>query len=685
MSGKRYQFVKSASAFLFKKVFGSSKVPPQSKVRLVSDIYRDFKKLKKGHPLNKAEVLKYKLRKRRQLKAPMDSKPITSSRRQRLLGLAKATRDTYIPRITGSVSLIASGVSQRAWGDPLYDEFGNLRYPKDTSITLFPAYTRCEQPSNEYHIDVKGWLSCPGLMTRKNRLILSLARQITKYNSNAAAVQAIDQLESEKLKQDTLQDQESDLSDSSSSIDDYVPPLNSPNSSTSLSQDDLIKERLANFIARSIPNAELSVIIGSHDRNDVPISKNVITDANGHFEACVKVPYKPSVVQVKAATDETIFTFQDIMLVSNDGIGLISDIDDTVKMTGVIGDKRELLSTLLLKDVSLWKIPSVISWYDNLSKEQGISFHYVSNSPWQLFSTINQYFKESDLPVGSVHLKQYTGNIISALMEPSTSRKKIALARIIDDFSQKKFICVGDSGEWDLEAYVDLAKTYPNRVAAIYIRYVEHSLSDIDDVKIYWELEKILHNYESKINQAPIDKVSETIEPSEIEDLIDLTDAPVVSPVSADIASKLPPMVPKKPQSLKGNQLLRKPRPDELLVKRAHTDTDLSRKSSTSSEEDCQTPPPLPKRSTTIADAAVDGFDTLSRLNKIPGFNLTEDQLLELEDTDPKGAAWIRRILESTHSLQGTNTKLKLFKDDEAEFFKTSIKLLNDHYEKTSK
>ena len=80
-------------------------------------------------------------------------------------------------------------------------------------------------------------------------------------------------------------------------------------SSTPSFNDDLLKERLSNFIARSIASAELVILIGSQDRLDLnELEHNsVITDGYGHFEACVEVNYQPSVIQVKAATDESIF------------------------------------------------------------------------------------------------------------------------------------------------------------------------------------------------------------------------------------------------------------------------------------------------------------------------------------------------------------------------------------------
>lgn len=562
--------------------------------------------------------------------------PPLLSRRQKLLGLAKATRDTYIPRFTGSVTLLASGVSSRAFGNTndVYDESGNLVFPKNTSITLFPSYTRSE--NNKYYVEVKGWLSCPGLMTRKNRLILSLARQVTRYNSNSMkTTQAINDLENDSLNQDVLSDsEESIVSDNASIVTE-----NSQNSSNS-KNDELIKERLACFIARSIPYVDLTVTVGSETEGVLLASETVKTDINGHFETCMEVDYVPSVVRVHASTDDSIFSFQEIMVIPNDGIGLISDIDDTVKLTGVVGDKRELMTNLLLKDVSLWIIKPVIDWYGELYKTNNISFHYVSNSPWQLYSTLDQYFKFTKLPIGSVHLKQYTGNIIASLLEPSSSRKRRVLYKILQDFPNKKFICVGDSGEHDIEAYVDLARNHPSRISAIYIRYVDDSLSDSDDHKILQEITRLLSMKRKPTTES-------------IENLIDLSD----SPPQERRRQKLPPMVPTKPTSLKGAQLKRKPPPDLDPI---------------------ESPPPLPKRKIDTSEPKERFASDLNAIFDSPSF-------FELEEMDKKGAQWIRRIVTCIQELEGTDTELKFFIDDDATFFEHSLKILSKHLKGTEK
>lgn len=689
MRDKRLNIVKLASAFLLKRIFnrGNSKGKLYySKLRLLSDTYRDFKALKQKRPV-RSELLKYRSKKKRHARSMNQSSEIDStyvgiSKRQRFLGLARATRDSYIPKLAGSVTQLASGVSTRAFGsNDLYDEQGRIKYPKDTKILLFPSYTR--QVNDKYIVDVKGWLSCPGLMTRKNRLILSLAKQITRYGSNSATSnQALDRLEDDDLEQDALgsngsSDTESIRSEISStnmnSNSESVVQLNRKTTNSSLqsnlsNSDDLIKERLACFIAKTIPNAELTVTIGS--KVEIPLEslqkQSVITDANGHFETRIEVDYEPSVVNVSAATDATIFSFDEVNLYQNDGLGVISDIDDTIKLTGVIGDKRELMSNLLLKDYSLWIISSVIQWFSELER-LGCRFYYVSNSPWQLYSTINAYFGTAGLPKGAITLKQYTGNIISSLMEPSSSRKKKALYRILEDFPEKRFICVGDSGEHDLEAYVDLARQHPNNIVAIYIRYVNDSLSDNDDYKIFKEIERILTlDWQRKA------KVKGSTSKVEVEDLIDLSDSPPPQQIAELRYSKLPPMIPRKPQSLRGNNVSKNPPLPARNKTRTESNINFNSEINSNQISGPKTPvdDKLPKSDEYTFNT---GNETL--MNNLQNV-YNSHSLIELEEIDPKGARNLERVMTAIEILKDTDIEIKFFTDDDSDFFQRSLNRL---------
>ncbi|KAK6200431.1 uncharacterized protein RJT21DRAFT_133103 [Scheffersomyces amazonensis] len=696
----RFSILKLASGLLSRPIhinqYRAHRKYPNSTFKFISDTYRDYRALgKKNRRLS--DFLQFSIyRRRRRINSmgdrslspppgfenggeiPSQSQSQTPlSRRQRILGFAKATRETYIPKITTSVARLATDASRAFNGSDLYDEQGRLIPPKDTTIQLFPSYTR--QIDGKYYVDVKGWVSCPGLMTRKNRLILSLARQITRYNSNGNnSSQALSQWSSESLNhQDILSANENSDSESinseSSKLEDNLNPISSITTQSSINSEEILKERLACFIARSIPNTEVQIVIGSHkniDGNNI-IIKSVNTDDYGNFEATIEVTYTPSIVQVRSGMDESIFTFQEIMLVPTIGIGLISDIDDTIKLTGVIGDKRELMTNLLLNEVTSWNIPSVVKWYDDLFSSNNISFHYVSNSPWQLFTTIDQYFKAVKLPIGSVHLKQYSGNILSSLMEPSSTRKKRSLTRIINDFPQKKFICVGDSGEYDLEAYVELARLHPGKVIAIYIRYVKDSLSDIDDMKILSELRRLLTT--SSSTRKALNLINPVTEPElqlQSENLIDLssssddeTPEDPQSKIDGNIKLKVPPIIPKKPTELKGNTLS-PPLPSRNYIKRAQTDSQLIDHQTHLTEE----PLPLPPRNNLVhanTEVPRHDFNLIDNLQNI----YESPYFYELEEMDKKGANWIRKIVTALKDLEGTGTELKIFTDEESDFF----------------
>lgn len=611
------------------------------------------------------------------------SPALASSRRQKLLGLARATRDTYIPRFTSSVTLLALNVTARS-NRVGYDDFGYpLSFPSDTTFTLFPSYTRivtaAESPLGlpGYVALVRGWMWCPGIMSRKNRLVLSLAKQVASYNSGESAQNAVERLGHDPAlllmltpDSETTSDTESVVSAGStaSSVDG--------NSSTEV----LIKERLSSFIARSVSKAQLSVLVGAVDSSlaNSLVTNTIYTDINGHFECEIFTPYEPSVVQVSSTIDETICACQEVTIMKNSGLGVISDIDDTVKLTGVIGDKRVLMNRMLVGNINTWIIPSVVKWFQDLKAKSDTTFHYVSNSPWQLFTLINQYFNVVNLPPGSVHLKQYSGNIIASLMEPSSSRKSNTLKKILRDFPKKKFICVGDSGEQDLEAYVDLAHLHPDRVCAIYIRAVPHSFSLVDDASILSEINCMIEDW----NKRQAFKLSSKIQDGAVPDLIDLSEG-TLSQTATERKLKLPPIVPRKPEALKGKHMRRMPPlPERKYLKDENFLSKLDKEMAAADDGLSHSPPPPPpprrSRTTTLTQPDTTPYSEFeaskAALDKVAKSRGAED-FYELEDIDAKGALFIQRVAHVLHRLDGTNTKLEFFQDADAPFFERALEM----------
>jgi phosphatidate phosphatase APP1 len=217
------------------------------------------------------------------------------------------------------------------------------------------------------------------------------------------------------------------------------------------------------------------------------------TDKIGHFEARIELdgaefgdPQVPFAATVRTADGHTdtlpaaddsrrpLTTSGCVHIVPDAGLSVISDIDDTVKVTNV-ANRRELLRNTLLREFSA--VPGMADVYRRWQAE-GTVFHYVSASPWQLSSCLCGFLGEAGLPAGSMHLKLFRLKDSTPLGRlPSRKRsKRRVIEQIMNDFPGRRFLLIGDSGERDPEVYASVARRHPAQVAGIAIRLVESKM-----------------------------------------------------------------------------------------------------------------------------------------------------------------------------------------------------------------
>ncbi|KAJ1973036.1 hypothetical protein H4R35_004344 [Dimargaris xerosporica] len=151
------------------------------------------------------------------------------------------------------------------------------------------------------------------------------------------------------------------------------------------------------------------------------------------------------------------------------GVSVISDIDDTIKVSNVSRGKRALVEKALFQ--SCEAVPGMAELYRQWW-QQGAHFHYVSNSPWQMLPTLRSFFNDHHFPPGSAHLKLWNsgdGSRVSFLQNPAEGKRE-AIREIIRDFPHRRFILVGDSGQLDMELYASISHEFPGQVVKILIR-----------------------------------------------------------------------------------------------------------------------------------------------------------------------------------------------------------------------
>lgn len=144
------------------------------------------------------------------------------------------------------------------------------------------------------------------------------------------------------------------------------------------------------------------------------------------------------------------------------GICVVSDIDDTTKITNVgdplIGAWNALFSSRAFTGMS--------ALYSTLALERGYSYEYLSGAPTFLGNRVKEFLKINGFPNGGIHLKPLTG--AGGLREYKTRElRNILLAHPGD-----QFIFVGDDTQHDSEVYDEVFRSAPDRILSIYIRKV---------------------------------------------------------------------------------------------------------------------------------------------------------------------------------------------------------------------
>lgn len=383
-------------------------------------------------------------------------------------------------------------------------------------------WAKYEDDNSVVDVDVRGWIYAPhrGAMTRKNRVLLGLARHLsgipapTGGNGGTISPETLSARHDEELVEQEAEsilkrgEAEADLAQQGKYSEQPTSKTPSPRrdseqktlphrpSTTSLRGGegitpsfDGIKKRPswnqpsemtptelavanAHLMSRLKPfltNPLVSIPVTVFFYNDeTSKSRTIDTDESGHFSLRAALGFIPTHVRVLAS--DRLSTTVEVRITEPTGVSMISDIDDTIKHSGIGSGAKEIFRNIFIRDLGDLTIEGVKEWYSKMA-DLGVKLHYVSNSPWQLYPLLVSFFAKAGLPQGSFHLKQYSG-MLQGIFEPVAERKKGTLERIIQDFPKRRFILVGDSGEADLELYTELLLANPGRILGVFIRDV---------------------------------------------------------------------------------------------------------------------------------------------------------------------------------------------------------------------
>jgi len=159
-----------------------------------------------------------------------------------------------------------------------------------------------------------------------------------------------------------------------------------------------------------------------------------------------------------------------VQLVEPVGLSIISDIDDTIKISQV-RDRKALVANTFLRPFQ--PVPGMAEIYRTLGSADAV-FHYLSASPWQLYEPLADFLRGEGFPAGTFHLKHFrlTDSTVFDVLGSQEDYKTEVIEELLAAFPGRRFVLVGDTGEQDPEIYGRAARKHPVQVVGVFLRNV---------------------------------------------------------------------------------------------------------------------------------------------------------------------------------------------------------------------
>ncbi len=270
--------------------------------------------------------------------------------------------------------------------------------------------------------------------------------------------------------------------------------ISGPNDSEKL----LFRQRTEGFIADS-ESRERVVIefdqdVEHHKFEITNGDDDTGTDRNGGLEGTIRLSEETADRLLRAqqsnqgwlrlhTVSEDHYGIGFVRLIEPTGLSIISDIDDTVKITGIPEGEEVVLRNTFFRDFTA--TPCMAEMYAGFG--ENTAFHYVSGGPWQMYGPLVEFlFSESaGFPHGSIHMKNVRTNpfekesyqdiwtLVANGSQQATFDQKISqITTLLNRFPGRDFVLIGDSGEKDPEVFRKIRQEFPSQIREIIIRVV---------------------------------------------------------------------------------------------------------------------------------------------------------------------------------------------------------------------
>ena len=152
------------------------------------------------------------------------------------------------------------------------------------------------------------------------------------------------------------------------------------------------------------------------------------------------------------------------------GLGIVSDIDDTVIITALPRPLLAAWNTFVRHETTRRPVRGMATLYSEVLRHHAdVPVVYLSTGAWNVAPVLEQFLDRHGYPPGPLLMTDW-GPTAEGWFRSGREHKRRELRRLLDELPQVQWLLVGDDGQHDPEIYAEATEEAPEQVRAVVIR-----------------------------------------------------------------------------------------------------------------------------------------------------------------------------------------------------------------------
>ena len=152
------------------------------------------------------------------------------------------------------------------------------------------------------------------------------------------------------------------------------------------------------------------------------------------------------------------------------GLGVVSDIDDTVIVTALPRPLLAAWNTFFRHETRRRPVPGMATLFSEVRRHHGdVPVVYISTGPWNVAPVLELFLRRHGFPPGPLLMTDW-GPTQDGWFRSGRDHKRRELRRLLQAFPGREWLLLGDDGQHDPQIYGEIAAASPDQIRAVAIR-----------------------------------------------------------------------------------------------------------------------------------------------------------------------------------------------------------------------